>query len=66
MELPDYEFDDFLDDDRGVFVRGLSDGHFDVRITTADGEFFLCISEEKLPDFMRIFFSGNGLDFFRF
>lgn len=66
MPLPDYGFDDFLDDECGAFVSGYSDGHYDVRITTCDGEFFFCVAEEKLSDFMRNFFSGNGIDFFRF
>lgn len=66
MELPDYEFDDFLDDDRGVFVSGYTDGHYDLRITTVDGEFFVCVPEEKILDFMRTFFSGNEGDLFRF
>lgn len=64
MSLPDYEFDDFSYDEGGVFVSGYADGCFDVRVTTADGEFFFCISEEKLPEFMRNFFSGNGIAIF--
>ncbi|MBQ4780360.1 hypothetical protein F9U38_07560 [Pectobacterium versatile] len=47
MESPDCGFDDFLDDECGVFVSGLTDGHFDVRITdTAGGEFF-CVFQRK-------------------
>lgn len=66
MPLPDYEFDDFLDDESGIFVNGYADGRFDLRITTAEGEFFVCVPEGELHDFMRNFFSGNGLDIFRF
>lgn len=64
MESPDCEFDDFLDDDCGVFVNGYSDGNFDVRVATVDGEFFVCVPEGELLVFMRSFFSGNGLNFF--
>lgn len=66
MIQADYEFDDFLDDGCGIFVSGYADGHYDLRISNVDGEFFFCVSEEKLTDFIRNFFSGNGTDFFRF
>ncbi|MEI7268832.1 hypothetical protein [Pectobacterium versatile] len=68
MELPDYGFDDFLDDECGVFISGYVDGRYDLRISTADGEIFSCVPEGELLDFMRGFFSGNertdGLNFF--
>lgn len=64
MELSDCEFDDFLDDECGIFVSGLGDGRFDLRITTADGEFFVCVPEGELLGFMRNFFSGNGISHF--
>lgn len=64
MELPDYEFDDFSDGEFGVFVSGFIDGRFDLRITTAEGEFFACVPEGELRDFMRNFFSGDGVNFF--
>lgn len=70
MPLPDYEFDDFLDDECGLFVNGYSDGNFDVRVTTVDGEFFLCIPQDSLLVFMRDFFSAdtntNATGLFRF
>lgn len=64
MIQPDCEFDDFLDDEFGLFVNGYSDGNFDVRVTTVDGEFFACVPERELAGFMRNFFSGNGANFF--
>lgn len=64
MELSDYEFDDFLDDECGIFVSGCAEGYYDLRISTVDGEFFFCIPEEKLTDFIRNFFSGNGINHF--
>lgn len=66
MELPECEFDYFLDGEYGVFISGFADGRFDLRINTAGGEFFTCVPEGELADFMRNFFSGNGTDFFRF
>lgn len=68
MESPDCEFDDFLDGEFGVFVNGYSDGNFDVRVTTVDGEFFLCIPQDSLLIFMRDFFSAdtNAIGLFRF
>lgn len=64
MSLLDCEFDDFLDDECGIFVNGYADGRFDLRISTADGEFFACVPEGELRDFMRDFFSGNGISNF--
>ncbi|MBA0158974.1 hypothetical protein [Pectobacterium versatile] len=66
MTTPDYESDDFLDDECGIFVSGFTDGRYDLRITTAEGEFFSCVPEGELHDFMRNFFSGkiDGFDFF--